>query len=55
MISESIETQRILEKDLGQPRWPNQEAEKRGVWPESPLFTENSRKLGMILLMIGYH
>ena len=55
MISESIKTQRTLEKDLGQPLWPKPEAEKRGVWPGSTLFTENTRKMGMILLMIGYH
>ena len=53
MISESINTQRTLEKGLDQPRWPN--PEKSGVWPGSTLFTENTRKMGMILLMIGYH
>ena len=46
MISESINTQRTLEKNLGQPRWPKSEAEKRGVWPGS----ENTS-----LLMIDYH
>ena len=53
MISESIKTQRTLEKDLGQPRWPK--PEKRGVWSGSTLFTENTRTMGMILLIIGYH
>ena len=53
MISESINTKRTLEKDLCQPRWPK--SEKRRVWPGSTLFTENTRKMGMILLMIGYH
>ena len=43
MISESIYTQRTLEKDLGQPRLPNPDAEKCGVWPGSTLFTENTR------------
>ena len=55
MISESINTQRTLEKDLGQPRWPKPEAEKRTVWSGSTLFTENTRKMGIILLMIGCH
>ena len=47
--------ERTLEKDFGQPRWPKPEAENRDVWPESTLFTENIRKMGMILLSIGYH
>ena len=55
MISESIKTQRTIEKDLGQPRWPKPTAEKRGVWLGSTLFTENIRKMGMILIMIGCH
>ena len=46
MISESIKTQRTLEKDLGEPRWPKPEAEKRGVWPGSTLFTEKYQKNG---------
>ena len=46
MISESIYTQRTLEKDIGQPRWLKPEAEKRGVWPGSKLFTETTRKNG---------
>ena len=55
MISESINTQRTLEKDVDQLFWPKSEAEKRRIWSGSTLFTENTRKMGMILLMIGYH
>ena len=60
LISESIYTQGTLEKDLGQPRWPNPEAEKRGVWTGSTLFywkyqEKMGMKMGMILLMTGYH
>ena len=55
MILESIFTQRTLEKDTGQQRRPKPEAEKRGVWPGTTLFTENTRKVGMILLMTGDH
>ena len=55
MISESINTQHTLEKDLGQTHWPKPEAEKHGVWPGSTIFTENTRKIGIVLLMIGYH
>ena len=54
MISESIYTQR-WPKSIYTPRWPNPEAEKCGAWPGSLLFTENTRKMGMILLMTGYH
>ena len=42
MISEPINTQCTLEKDLGQQRWPK--PEKRGVWPGSTLSTENTKK-----------
>ena len=46
MISESIYTERPLEKDLGQPRWPEPEAGKRGVRPGFTLFTENTKQNG---------
>ena len=55
MISESINTLRTLEKDFGQPRWPK--PEKRGFWPGSTILLKiwKYQKMGMILLMIGYH
>ena len=42
MISETINIQRTLEKDLGQPRWPKPEAEKRVFWAGSTLFNEKN-------------
>ena len=53
MISKSINTQRTLEKDFGIPLRPKPETEN--AESDQGLFTENTRKMGMILLMIGYH
>ena len=54
MISESINTKRTLEKDLGQPRWPKPDTEKRSLTSVNTIHWKY-QKMGMILLMIGYH